>query len=195
MKKITKRYRLVLYKISLSLFVILLVIFSACSSMKVTSDYDKNVDFGQFHTFSFTQSVDHSRIKSVNKDLIVSAVSREMGARGYRKSGSLSVDLWVDLFIAFDKTIKTTQSNDQIVGMRPYRYGGGFSNSLVDQHSFVEGTLVIDVIDGKSNEIIWEGRVKTTIRDEQPDKAKEKLIDDAVTRVFEKYPIGITTEK
>jgi hypothetical protein len=194
-----KRIKMVhqaLSSISFSSIVLIFVISTGCSSsVKITWDYDKNADFKKYKSYNFAQSVNHSRLKSVSKELIESAVTREMDARGYRKSNSLAIDLWIDLFIAFDKTMMTTETNDQIVGMRPYRYGGGFSNSFTDQHTFVEGTLVIDMIDGKTNEIIWEGRAVTSIRDEQPDDSKEKLINDVVTKIFKKYPVGLPIAK
>ena len=163
--------------------------------MKVTWDYDKNADFNKYKSYNFAQSVNHSRLKSVSKELIVDAVTREMDARGYRKSNSLAIDIWIDLFIAFDKTMMTTETNDQIVGMRPYRYGGGFSNSFKEQHTYVEGTLVVDMIDGKTNEIIWEGRAITSIKDEQPEASKEKLINEIVTKIFTIYPVSSPVTK
>ena len=150
MKSILNPYTSALSYLSISWYTLLFLSLSGCSPMKVTWDNDKNADFKKYKSYSFAQPVNHSRLKSVSKELIIDAVTREMDARGYRKSNSLVIDIWIDLFIAFDKTMMTSETNDQIVGMRPYRYGGGFSNSFKDQHAFVQGTLVIDMIDGRN---------------------------------------------
>jgi hypothetical protein len=195
MKKISNRCAPASTSVSLSWLTLLFLLFSGCSPMKITWDYDKNADFKKYKSYNFAQSVNHSRLKSVSKELIVSAVTREMDARGYRKSNSLAIDIWIDLFIAFDKTVMTTETNDQIVGMRPYRYGGGFSNSFKEQHTYVEGTLVVDMIDGKTNEIVWEGRAITSIKDEQPEASKEKLINEIIAKIFTKYPVSSPVTK
>jgi hypothetical protein len=195
MKKFSLRYILDHSFDSFSCFAFICLISTGCSPMKVTSDYDKNADFNAYKTYSYTQSVNTLTLQSANKELLVSSVTREMNARGYRKSNSLVTDVLVDLYIEYDKTLKTTQTNDQIMGMRPYRYGGGFSNTSVDQHIFKQGTLLIDIIDGKKNEIVWEGRATTALKEDQPDMEKEKQINEAVRRIFEKYPVGISRDK
>lgn len=50
---------------------------------------------------------------------------------------------------------------------------------------YTEGTLIIDVIDAKTNEHVWRGLVKGNVTDV---KALQKSIDKGVKAIIKKYP-------
>ena len=69
-------------------------------------------------------------------------------------------------------------------GYSPWYYGGTYSTSTT------EGTLFIDFIDAKTNELIWQGigvadLVMSTV------EKKEARINEIVTKILAEYPPGI----
>lgn len=162
----------------------------SCDSLNISSDYDKKVDFRAFKTYSLSQSIQDLRLNSDDKEIMKNAITNQMNTRGYQITNSISPDLWVDVFIKYDRSGGTTETND-IYGIRIYPYGVDFSTSYIDYHSFASGTLIIDIIDSKKNLLVWQGRITKDIKLNQTDIAKEELIKNAVKKIFEAFPVKV----
>jgi hypothetical protein len=159
-----------------------------CSSIKVSSDYDTKANFKAYKTFSLSQSINDLRLSPDNQEIMKSALIGELNARGYLQSNSVSPDLFIEMFMKYDNSVGTTESTD-VYGIRIYPYGVDFSTTTIDYHNFASGTLIIDLIDGKSNLLVWQGRGTTDIKLNETDIAKEKLIKDAIKKIFKAYPV------
>jgi hypothetical protein len=194
MKKLTLVSPATNLSILFSLCLIIVLFFTGCTFMKVSSDYDKNADYKAYKTFNFTQSIEGLRVNADNKEIIKSAIINEMNARGYKKSNSINADIWIHLFIVINKSVETTEVYSTPMGANPYQYSFGFSNTSVDFHNYTEGTLIIDIVDGTKKEIIWEGRASTPIDKDGTETEKEKLINKIVKKIFKKYPVPAAKE-
>lgn len=169
--------------------VLLVIMASSCVSVKVASDYDKNVDFNSYKTFAFFKNgIDKAEISDLDKRRILRAIEAELLAKGFNKSEN--PDLLVSIF---------TKSREKInvynYGHGPYGYGWGWSpyyfGHYSDVRSSTEGTLYIDLIDAKKKELVWQGLGVGYIS--QTMKEKEARIKEFVSKIMEKYPPG--TEK
>ncbi len=165
--------------------VLLLVILTSCSSVKVYDDYDKNVDFTQFKTYAFQKSgIDKVEISDLDKKRILRAIDEQMTLKGFTKSET--PDLLVNIFTKEREQVDVNQFNAGWgygwgYGWNPYLWGGNTSVS-----SYVEGTLFIDLIDAKKKELIWQGQ-GVGVLTQNMDK-KEELIKEFVTKILAQYP-------
>jgi len=161
--------------------VFLLLILSSCSSVRVNSDYDKNVDFSQYKTYAFQKSgVDKVEISDLDKKRILRAIDVEMIKKGFTKSET--PDLLVNIFTKEREQIDVNQYNTSWGwGWNPYLWGG---QTFVT--SSTEGTLFIDLIDAKKKELIWQGEGEgylTKVRSE-----KEARINEFVSKILAQFP-------
>src|SRR5699024_416173 len=136
----------------------------ACKSVNVSTDYDKNVDFDQYQTYAFYKpGIDEAEISDLDKRRILRAIDRELGERGMTKSKE--PDLLISIFTETAQNLNVYQD---YYGWGPYYgYGWGYPYAgYARGTTSVEGTLYIDLIDGKSNNLIWQGlgtsKLKTT---------------------------------
>jgi hypothetical protein len=178
---------------SLSLLVIAAAL-ASCSSVKVVTDIDKTVDFSQYKTFSFLGWQENSDrlLNDIDKKRLHEAFGNELAARGlsYVESDG---DMDITLFIVIDqKTTVTAYNNYYGGGYGGYgRYGGGwgygYGTTTYSENDYIEGTLVMDVFDGKSKDQIWQGIAKSTIT-ENPAK-RETSIPKKVNALMYKFPV------
>ncbi len=175
------------------ILMILAIIFSGCSSISVVTDYDKDIDFGNFKTYNFKVPKEKNEkypamINPINQRRIENAVKEEMDVRGYTLSDK--PDIWITYYVKVQNKVdyQTTHYGPSYYG--PYYYGWYYGYSpgwtTVDAIHYKEGTLVIDLVDAKANKLAWYG-IGTGTLNENPDKMEEK-IDYAVSRIFNKYP-------
>jgi hypothetical protein len=165
--------------------VFMILILSSCSSLRVNSDYDKNVDFSQYKTYAFQKSgVDKVEISDLDKKRILRAIDAEMTKKGYVKSET--PDLLVNIFTKEREQIDVNQYNTSW----GYGWGWGWNPYLWGGQTFVssstEGTLFIDLIDAKKKELVWQGEgdgYLTKVRSE-----KEARINEFVLNILAQFP-------
>ncbi len=178
---------------------------SGCSTLKVTYDYDKKVDFNQFKTYQFYGWAKGSEqnINSLDRERVEDAFVKELKKRGltYTKENG---DLVISLFFVTKEKTETT-ANTTGVGAYGGAYGGyyggyygygphwgwgpGFtySTTTYTQHEYKEGTLIVNVFDAKAKKLIWEG-IATGALKEKPE-GREDRIRNAVSKIMENYPV------
>ena len=179
---------------------IILMIIASCSTLKVTSDYDKTVDFTKFKTFEYYGWAQESDklLNQLDKDRIENAFADEFKKRGLTpvESGG---DLIVSLFIVVEQKSQTTANTTTMgsgyggyyggfYGYGPgYGWGGGHSTTTVNTYEYEVGTLVCDVFDKASEKLIWEGIGNKTV-DDNP-ATRDKNIPKAVAALMKSYPV------
>jgi hypothetical protein len=174
------------------------VLLTACASSPNTfSNADPAVDFSQYKTFGYfsTLSTDNAQYQSLVSNFLKVAVAQDLVARGLDHDEE-SPDLRVNFYINTKDKIKT-RSVPTAGGYYDYRdpfydpwggYGGmGVSyQTRVDQYT--EGTLNIDVVDSKTNKLVWEGSVVGRLT-EKDVRNMEQTVDEAVAEVMVNFPI------
>ena len=179
-----------------------ILIFSACSSIKVVTDKDPTVDFTSFKTYEYYGWAEESdkMLNRFDKERIEEAFGAEFIKRGmtFVESGG---DVIVTLFIVAEQKTKTTATTSGMgggyggyggyYGHGPgYGWGGGMSTTTYSDYDYMVGTLVVDMFDSKAKQLIWEASGSGTIK-ENP-KGREDRIKQSVGKIMQKYPVAVT---
>lgn len=167
---------------------IILLIVAACSSIRVSSDFDREANFANYKTYSYTQEAEQLPIDDLNKRRIFSAIDRELTAKGFSKSDN--PDVWIDLKLKAEQKESATATSTPSYYGAGYRYGwgGGFSTTTINYEKYVEGTLFVDMIDVAKKQLVWQGRAVKTIDPESSAAKREDNINYAIKQIFTKYP-------
>jgi len=132
-------------------------------------------------------------VSQLNAERIISAIKAEMVRKGFKETGS-NPDLLVNaMTILKDKQEVTATTNYYGYGgaYRPYGYYGGAGSSgytTYNTYEYKDGSLIIDIVDAKTNKMIWEGIGNKDI-DHAP-KNPEEAIRKAVTSIMAGFPPG-----
>lgn len=180
----------------------LILVGSACSTLQVTSDYDKEADFSQYKTFEYYGWAQESDkvLNQFDKDRIEKAFAAEFAKRNLElvKEGG---DMVVSLFLVVDQKTSITAYTDHYGGGWGYGagwgwyggYGGGSSTTHYSEDDYLEGTMVVDVFDKSDKKLIWQGVGQKTIV-ENPEK-REKTIPIVAESIMKPFPIKPAGEK
>ena len=175
-------------KILKLLFLLCLVILTSCSSVRVVSDYDTKVDFTSYKTFAFyKKGIDKASVSDLDKKRIMRAVEAELVAKGFSKS--VNPDILVSIFTKSREQVNVSDNNVGIGwgwGYNPWFYG----RTNININQYTEGTLFIDFIDKKTNELIWQGIGSGAMKMSNIEK-KEERINEFVYKIISTYPPGL----
>lgn len=165
---------------------LLLFVFTSCSTVRVVSDYDSVTDFTKYKTFAFYKpGIDKAQISDLDKKRIMRQIEANLKAKGMTVSAE--PDMLVSLFTKERERVDV-YNNYYGYGYGPW-YGGGASVT-----STPEGTLYIDLIDRSKNELVWQGIGKGDLVLSSVEK-KEARIKEIVTKILAQYPPVVKTEE
>ena len=171
-----------------------LLVTACASSPNTFFNADPDVDFGQYKTFGYfpTLSTDTEQYQSMVSNFLKVAVAQELDMRGLTYDEE-SPDIHINFFINTKDKIKTRTVPTMGGGYYDYRdpfydpWGGyGGYETRVDQYT--EGTLNIDVVDARTNKLVWEGSVVGRLT-EKDVRNMEQTVDEAVGIVMNGFPI------
>ena len=152
-------------------------------AQQTSFDYDKSGNFAGYRTFALK---DGTRVGDPLIDKrIVAALEAQLAAKGLTPAES--PDVFVLYHVAFDKE-KDISAWSTGGGPYGYRWGGGWGTTDVRVREILIGTLVIDIVDAKTNSMVWRGiGVKEIDTNAKPEK-REENIRKAVTKILKSYP-------
>ncbi len=182
----------------------LLLFLTGCSSLKVTSDLDKSVDFSSIKTYEYYGWADDSDqiLNRFDKERIEDAFGEEFSKRGMSEVEN-EADVIVALYIVTEQKTQTTATTTGMgggyggygyggyYGYGPgWGWGGGMSTTTYHDYDYTVGTLVVSVFDAKKEQLIWTSVGSGTIK-ENPD-SRGKNIPRVIQAIMGKYPVKPT---
>jgi hypothetical protein len=153
----------------------------ACSTMTTAVDYDHTINWSQFHTFQLadgTKSPDTFTQKRI-EDGITSALT----SKGWQAVTS-NPDILV-----YSHVVLTSEKqwNAQSMGGFGYRgrMGGGMATAT--QTNIPIGTIIVDMVDPKTKEMVWRGTAQDQVSGGGSDRGQ---VQDAMKALFKDFPPG-----
>jgi len=183
---------------------LLLVMATACSSAKYTTDYAPNADFTKYTTFAWfpggNNLPDDSRYNtSLVNERLVDAIEYALKGKGLTMVNPAQADLHVVYHAIVQQRTSYTTVNAHY-GYSPYyrgygAWGGwGMGTGTTYANNYDEGTLIVDLLEnvpGEEDRIVWRGSVTDTIKTGDRDAMKaQRETRQGAEDLFAEYPPG-----
>lgn len=166
------------------IYISLLSVFVACSSIQVTSDYDREASFSTYKTYAFGEDAYKLGIDQLNQDRVLKAIENELAVKGFSQSDT--PDMIIDVYIK-GKQVVTANATTTGYPYR-YRYGGGFTTTQVTYDEYIEGTMIILFVDKSKGKIFWQGAGTKAIDENASPQKREENINYVVQQILSNYP-------
>jgi len=184
-------------KIRTSWFLLLFVSLCGCSAVNVHYDYEQAADFSTLQTFAFRSATVQEDILADNpllKKRITGSVEQYLVGRGYTRAETDLPDMYIALHATEKEKMRVTDwgpGGFYSDYRDSYRWGGSFYyGNRVDVSYYTETTLVIDVFQAESNELIWRGTGTTIVRKYDDPQKMQQVIDSYVAEIMTHFPPG-----
>src|SRR5437660_1360540 len=159
---------------------IMVLVAAKSPAQQVKSDYDRNANFAQYKTYSWEQVKTKDPL---DVDRIKSAVNSALSAKGWTQ-----VDSGGDVSIVAMEITQTQQTLNTFYngfgggwGWRRFG-GGGFGDATTTTETYKVGTVVVDLSDAKTKQLLWRGMSSDTLSNNSDkniknlDKGVEKML-------------------
>jgi len=173
-------------KKNLRLFVIVFLLgLTGCSSVRVTVNYDQTAVFSDYKTFYFVKPRHQPKGgRVVRNPLFTKDVMREirpiLESKGFIEAVTRED---ADLLVVFYAAVQ--HRRDFVPPTyRVGRWGRVWRASPGHFAHYREGTLVIDIVDQKKKELVWQGVGRDVLERDNPAKNLVKAVEE----ILEEFP-------
>lgn len=171
-----------------------LVVFGGVASAQdVKVDFDKDANFSAIKTFAVKIGTGWNNPFSEKR--VVGEIEQTLTEKGWTKAEEGKADAMVVLHGATEKqkTLNTFYSG----GYGGYGWrgwgGAGMGTATTTTSEYLIGTLVVDIFDAKSKQLLFRGAAQDEISD-KPEKNVKK-VEKAANKMFKDFPPGSKEKK
>ena len=163
------------------------------TTLETHSDHDRSHDFSTYRQFAWMADQpmmaapeDVARVSPLNRRRIEQAIEKELVRKGFRMVPERDA---ADFVVSY--TVGARDRLDVRSYPTPYRgpwlWGYPYFGHDVDVTTYQQGTLSIDVFDGKTHQPVWHGWGTKRISESDVKNAGE-LIPPAVASILKNFP-------
>jgi hypothetical protein len=155
------------------------------TTSQVFTDYDKSAHLTEFKTFGWSTPLSIEArnnplyYNELNDKRIMNAVAVQLESKNYKHSEDPDLLIHYHIIIE-DKTVMRTDPYG-------YYYGPYWMRSQVSVYEYQEGTLIIDLMDAATDNLVWRGWMTNFLKSQKPEKMEES-INEAVRMIFAEFP-------
>jgi Domain of unknown function (DUF4136) len=171
----------------LKVAVALLLLSSVAGSAKAQKtyiDYDHHVNFSDYKTYTWIHKP-HYGPDPIMDQRAVNAINEALVAKGWREAQD-NADVAVSAHFATREQHNLETFYDGFGGGWGWRFGPGFGTAITTEQPYEVGTVVVDLFDAHTKQLIWRGVATDTLSD-KANKDTKKL-EKAVDKLFKDFP-------
>jgi hypothetical protein len=167
----------------------LIFLLSACTPAKPLLDYSDSFNFSAVRSYAMTARDDmqdsEALISDMTRNRIELAIEAELEAKGFKNAPRDKADVFVAYYVITQERQQVTQTERPVYRCR-YCAPAWATDVQVRQYS--EGTLIIDVIDSKTDKAVWRGSTAGRINPKAEMEERKEQIRKAVALVLSGFP-------
>ncbi len=165
---------------------LLSLLLGGCAGMAIQADQDPAVSLDSYETYTWSPNRRVSgdvRVTPALRTQVREDIDRHLADKGY-----VRVNSGADFSVAWQVTIE----GETIVQTLGYYSGSNFSDNLAQPGTaarrYEEGTLIIDIMEGESERLIWRGTATAEVRQRPSVEERSAKVAEAVQKVLAQFP-------
>ena len=162
------------------------LLLGGCASIAIQADQDPAVTLDSYETYAWSPTQrppGDVRVTPALNTQIRDDINRHLADKGYDRVNSEA-----DFYVSYQVTVE----GETIIQTLDYYRGSNFSENLAQPGTaprrYEEGTLIIDVLDGSSERLIWRGTATAEVRQRASPEDRRDRVAEAVRKVLERFP-------
>jgi hypothetical protein len=165
---------------------VLLAVAGSASAQKVNTEFDQSFDFSKIKTFYAKIATDWGN--PIGEKNVLENIQSGLEAKGWQLAPEDQADAEVLINGATQQKHDLNTFYSGMGGGWGWRGMGGMgmASSQTTTRTYTVGTLVVDIYDAKTKQLIWRGTASDEVKAKQ--EQREKQVSKASEKLFKKFP-------
>ncbi|TQD34812.1 DUF4136 domain-containing protein [Haloflavibacter putidus] len=168
----------------LLLLTMISVFLSSCGGPKVFYDYDQNIDFNNFQSFSFYKDM-QSGLRPLDQERVQEAIREQLKEQDFATSETpdFKVNFYADFY--------NERSNSTIgigVGGGGGRVGGGVSGGIPIGGTKTFISLTVEFVQASNNELYWQAVIESPFNNNTKPEERIAFFNAIIEKALQSYP-------
>ena len=178
--------------------VLVAVVLAGCATIKVHSDYhDPQEDFSALKTYKWVSSPGGNKLVSDELDLFArDQIDSALQGKGYQRITSGTPDFGVDYHVTIEKKEEKLNIAQPYTPIDMGRGGVQVNRTFqsyqrlqgLDTIKYEEGTLIIDMTDPASGNLIWRGSASAVVNRGAGLEKRKSRGREAIDKILANFP-------
>lgn len=171
------------------------LLLGACSSNYVPeTDQSSSYDFSKVDTYSVIgdEQLKNPMFSDIDRERFDAAIDISMRQHDVEEVTADKADVLVSYFVVTKDKVKVNSSYSGGYASSCYRCGYGYGGGVthISTRNYVEGTLVVDIIDNDTKRSVYRSTLTKPLKSYETTQEREQAINKVVSDMMEKLPIG-----
>jgi hypothetical protein len=167
-------------KTKLAMFALAICLISTIATgQQVSVNYNHSQSFTQYRTYAWGSNNANQVQNSILAQVAQQDINSALQGKGLKM---VQENQNPDLLVTANGGLKE-QTSYSAWGMRGI--GGGMGGITPEQN--VEGTLIVDLYEAKSQSLVWRGIAQDTLN--KNGNKNQQLVQKAITKMFKQWPV------
>ena len=153
---------------------------SAMLAQDVSSNAMPGTDFSKYHTYKWVPIEGATPPNQILDAQIKGSIDSQLAAKGLMKTDGEKADLFIGYQVSVDQ-----ERQWNAYGAGGVRWGGGMGTATSSTISI--GTLVLDMYDPATKQLVWTGRATKTLDPSNSQEKKQKNLDKATAKLLKNF--------
>jgi len=177
---------------------VLLVLLGSCTSARIIVDRDTLHDFGGYQSYAWfklasppDEAKPPTEANTILTRRIQRAVDRELAGKGFDTAEVADADFLITFSVVLQSRMVMYNTGWMVPyagwgwGWPGWGWGPGWTGGVTRVDRYTDGTIVVDVLDRDSRQLVWRGIAESAFTKPNPD---DERIRKVVARVLEDFP-------
>ena len=176
------------------ILLLVFVIIASCAPIPVVVNHERSFDLTKHKTYNLIKNEQDDLVnlgmdKSIIDSIVTETLVSELDTKGFQKS-STDPELLVSYYLVTNAKTDFYVLNDYYshLGYQPPNRSSTRDSFHLQETTYEEGILIIDIIDAASKQRIWQGHLTSRQDVYRDEKRKEKRLQNGVSKILSYLP-------
>ena len=173
------------------------LLLTGCSSVNLQTDYALDKDFGHYQRYAWhpRESEPSAALDTFGGDIfdkrVRKIIAETLNERKLTEASTDTADFLINYTVITEERVSVNTYNSYGgygPGWGHHRHGWGHNAVETSVYYYTQGTLIIDVVDAKTNKLTWRSTADGRVDQSATPQKREENLRKTITRMLKDFP-------
>ncbi|MBU2939345.1 DUF4136 domain-containing protein [Lacinutrix sp. C3R15] len=165
--------------------VVLVVLFTSCAPVYVSTDFEKGTDFSKYKTYNYYSEIE-TGLSELDTKRLLNVLEKQLQLQGMDIAET--PDFYINI-VSKEYPVEQKSTVGVGVGGTGNNVGGGVSIGIPVGQAKITRQILFEFIDENGIGLFWQAETESSYNPNATPEKREAILQNIVEKVLKKYPL------